>query len=599
MKVKENTWLIIFFASLWFLPVGARDGLISVVNSFINHLGSHKPTVNIINAMSIDRCFVDDVLKNASSQLKTALELTDPDYTNNMISETKLSFVIFAENFEDVYSFFNSFSPKIFDIRGYFLIVISSSLQRKEIGKIYNFIWKAKIFNLNILHEESGEVYCTTFVPFKEDSCDGKLTNETFVTRKFSTGRKETFFPKLLNDMKNCPVRVSTFQNSAFVIKKGNLLSGRDIDLINTISKALNFTLDLQLVEGGEPWGYLYENGTGTGAIAKLLNNETDLIFGDYFLKLDRLTWFDNTVAYFTSRLVYVIPPSAPFSSFQKLSAPFRKNVWISLLAFYTMATLSILVIKRLSVEVKNIVFGSKAHYPFTNMILITLGMSQRKEPRGRFARTVFILFLMFCLVIRSVYQGSLYRFLQSDGPGREIKSFDDLIKKDFKFYIGTGFKEMGHSNPEFYRRRVIVSSGFPKIFKQFSNPYFKGTFITPGQNIAVLNKEQTYNITFQILSSEVFATVSVVMYHNKDFFLAPAINEVIQKLQSGGVILHLHYRYFKRIQKQREGDTRKPLNVGHLFGAFEILFGGSVIALAIFIVELIFGKKNNFYKRN
>lgn len=596
MGVSSGRCLVLFFICASFVKVeGQEYDLLSVVNLLLNYFGIHNSTVNVINAVDIDRKFVDDVLKITSAQLEMAFEVADPEYTNDVVAGLKLNYAIIADKFDAVNEFFSCFNPKIYDIRGYFLIVVLSPFQEKDILELFRLIWRAKIFTLNIIHAEGDEVFSTMFVPFQENSCEGKLSNRTFVTRKFIPDLPQ-MFPSMLLDMKDCPVKVTTFETSKVVIKKGNQFSGRDFELIKTLSKYLHFSLDIEFLEEENPWGFLFENGTATGAIAKLLKGETDLIFGDYFLDRYGRKLFDYTVPYFQARLIYVIPPKASFSSFQKLSQPFRRNVWISLVAFYAFAIVSIIVINRLPEKFRNIIFGYNITSPLTNMFLATLGISQATVPIGRFARSLLIMFLLFCLVIRSSYQGSLYRFLQSDGS-EEIKSFDEFISKDFRFYIGTSYKDFTHNNVEFNKKRVNMSGSQDPIFKRFDNPNFKGTLITRTENINVYNREQTYNITFNILKSEIFSTLSIVMYYRKNFFLGPGINEIVQRLQSAGVIEHWHYIYFPRTKNQ-EADSRKPLNIDHLTGAFGIWAGGNAVGLLIFIFEIIFRRLSNFLKK-
>lgn len=50
---------------------------------------------------------------------------------------------------------------------------------------------------------------------------------------------------------------------------------------------------------------------------------------------------------------------------------------------------------------------------------------------------------IIFFLVMRSAYQGSLYRFLQTDKVNPAVKSLDEMIEKDFKFYIESSFYDL------------------------------------------------------------------------------------------------------------------------------------------------------------
>lgn len=121
-----------------------------------------------------------------------------------------------------------------------------------------------------------------------------------------------------------------------------------------------------------------------------------------------------------------------------------------------------------------------------------------------------------------------------------------------------------------------------------FKKSNFKSTFIVPLQTILQLNQQQTYNFTLNYLPNEVFATLSVVLYYQKKFLFASAIDDVIQKLQSAGLIEYWHYNYFKRKKAVREQAKREKIKFEHLAGSFQILFGGYLLGIVVFLVEIL-----------
>lgn len=211
------------------------------------------------------------------------------------------------------------------------------------------------------------------------------------------------------------------------------------------------------MIDGDIPWGYLYENGTGTGAIKKLLNNETDIILGDYFLKQDRLKVFDSMDPYFESQFVYIIPPPSKLSSFEKLFQPFNLHVWITVLACYLIGTLFILIVNRLSQKARRLFFGHETTSPFTNMFLILLGSSQTIVPSNSFPRLLLMTFIIFCMVIRTIFQGSLYRFLQSDGSRSQVSSVDEMLDENFDFHIGKSYENMISETSSMFPRLKFI----------------------------------------------------------------------------------------------------------------------------------------------
>lgn len=126
------------------------------------------------------------------------------------------------------------------------------------------------------------------------------------------------------------------------------------------------------------------------------------------------------------------------------------------------------------------------------------------------------------------------------------------------------------------------------QTFLTFKKSNFKVTFIVPFQTILQLNQQKTYNFTLNYLPNEVFATLSVVLYYQKKFVFAPAIDTVIQNLQSAGLIEYWHYNYFKRRKASRESTKREKLKFEHLEGSFQILIGGYLVGIATFLFEIL-----------
>lgn len=68
-------------------------------------------------------------------------------------------------------------------------------------------------------------------------------------------------------------------------------------------------------------------------------------------------------------------------------------------------------------------------------MLAAIVGLQQNILPTRNFARILLMLFLIFCLVIRNVYQGALFKFLQSDGRHKQIDKIDDMLDENHTFY--------------------------------------------------------------------------------------------------------------------------------------------------------------------
>jgi hypothetical protein len=66
----------------------------------------------------------------------------------------------------------------------------------------------------------------------------------------------------------------------------------------------------------------------------------------------------------------------------------------------------------------------------------------------------VLMTLVIFCLVMRTLYQASLYNFLQSNIQHKEAQSVDDMIERDYKFYYLSSVKDLFLETPVKIRDR-------------------------------------------------------------------------------------------------------------------------------------------------
>lgn len=145
-----------------------------------------------------------------------------------------------------------------------------------------------------------------------------------------------------------------------------------------------------------------------------------------------------------------IIPPGSQYSSFEKLIYPFRSAVWLALgivvVFSVLMVALYIFIVQRMLSRRRRITF------PFVEIVTIIVGGSQKHLPRRNHVRLVFGSFLLLSLVMRGLYQGALFQFLQSDKRNSEIHSIDEMMAKGFDFYMYPSYQEH-FKDMKFYAR--------------------------------------------------------------------------------------------------------------------------------------------------
>ena len=429
-------WLLYFAA---FVQCESEDNLMTTTSAIIKNVGKFQSTM--INFVILDDrsiLFFDELMK-IQDKLETKRSSVKISSDKRKLFFEKVN-VIITEHPGSLMQIFQNETSENLSSHGYFFaIVLNNSNLRNILVTFFLIIETLKINNFCVIFKENSTIIASCSSPFNK-YCNNKGI-KAFTTLIF-TPDSTKLFPSSIKEMKNCSMRVATFNLPPFIIIQGSTLSGRDINLMTSIAQSLNLEINYKIINGSLPWGYLFENGTGTGAIEILLNNETDMILGDYFLKLDRLEYFDNSASYFESKLAFIIPQRAPLSSFQKLLQPFEHTVWWIFVACLIFGVFVIFLVVQHN-KMKEIVIGSDETSPVMNMLSVILGYSQSKIPSNSFGRFILMMFMIFCLVMRSIYQGSLYKFLQSDGSHLQVKSFDEMIAKNFKFYIGKSFVQL------------------------------------------------------------------------------------------------------------------------------------------------------------
>lgn len=495
--------------------------LIKLAHSIKFDLSSGNETSNLSNAIVvfIRKVFVGkqiaiNVLQGTKDPKNfLVMDITD-EITNEFAMQFKIPFRIetiynlsytlrrpkkcnlfMIETFEDFVAVIKFISPQKFQMSGVYLIVLISG-KISEIEQVFTILWKLQIVNVNIIYERKDKrVAVVSYSPFNSIKC--AVTRSVFVN-EFVNGNffydVSQVYPDKLRNLYGCSIRVATSNNSVPYIFADKLdngsynLHGRDINLINSLAKALNFRIDYVFV-GDE--GFLNENGSANGPFAMLLEGRADLIIADYWLKINRLKFIDNTAPYISQQVAFVIPPGSELSSLEKFAKPLDLYSWCLLTLFVGAAVFVIYIVGKGSINLQDFIFGYGIRKPYINILVAIFGGSQKRIPQRNFARSLLMMFLMFCLVMRTLYTGSLYRFLQSKGYHREAQSIAEMIEKDFKFYTAPSIIDLVEGHERIYQRLLIqlvtTSDSFNQCFMYFLDMSF-----------CQLHEELKYQIKYQ-----------------------------------------------------------------------------------------------------
>lgn len=352
-------------------------------------------------------------------------------------------------------------SRKNFEVK--FLIVLETN-RYLDLKETFRWLLDKQILNINVMTNNGyGFASFYSFMPFSSDGCESA---EPVLVNQIKDGKfvKDiaTLFPRKTANLNKCPVRIATsgisepyvfietFKNKTIInpIKA----SGRDINLLKTLAEVLNFELEITHVSDE---GALYRNGSAVGPFLMLLENKADLIVADYWLQIFRLEFVDSSVPYISQKIALMIPPGSQLNSFEKFILPLDTLTWAFMLSIFAIGLMTILLIQGFKSEKwMAFVFGAGVTRPSLNLIGAIFGQSQKSSPKLNFARFLLMIFLIYCLVMRTLYAGSLYGFLRSSIYHREVQSIDDMITRDFKIFYLESTREFFSSPPQKLEKR-------------------------------------------------------------------------------------------------------------------------------------------------
>ena len=390
-----------------------------------------------VESTEISRLLYNQLVKMSSTVLPIFNENVDIHETR--INRRRIYSVLFIDNFISFRNFFENLSPQYFLHDGYILVVLVSGMML-ELPLVTEQFWNINMFNINFIVDDSGRILLLTFKPFDVNSCGD---TSPFIINEYVNGSylSSAFFPQKIKNLHECHIKVVTFNCPPMVMirrTKNNSydISGIDGELLKGIAKILNFTIQIVNISDTIRWGTLDDNGTSTGAMKMVIDGEVDFTIGMYTITSLRNKYMTSSQSYFTIPFLLIIPPGAQFSPFKKLFRPFRDVVWILILLTFVIGFVVIFVVKFQSNVIKDFVLGIKNDTPFLNIFNIFFGGSMNLMPSRNFARFLLTTFVIFCFVIRTLYQGALFQFLQKEDRAKEAQTIDELIERNFIFYM-------------------------------------------------------------------------------------------------------------------------------------------------------------------
>jgi hypothetical protein len=141
-----------------------------------------------------------------------------------------------------------------------------------------------------------------------------------------------------------------------------------------------------------------------------------------------------------------VFTPEYYFTNYEKLLLPFDFITWILVLNVIVLTFLFFITLNNLSNFIYKYCLGNESKVDSINIIGIVFGISMLRSPRKNFLRITLSIFIIFCLIMRTAYQGVFFKMMTNDMKPKAPETIDELNEREYTIF-GIEGEKFGVSN--------------------------------------------------------------------------------------------------------------------------------------------------------
>nr|QGW50646.1 ionotropic receptor 4 [Propsilocerus akamusi] len=583
----------------------------AVADIILNYYLNETNTINLYHASLDDAAMVTnhDIMNEIIHHVKSHTVVQLENVLAVQRSHRKRSHnIIYIDSYKAFAQILDKMDPANFVYQGFYLIVVTQHNDElyHMVHQIFGELWSRQIVNINIIWmapENENDAIMYTYYPYTPLYCGEVFPIQLNQFHDDKWLHPVDYFPNKMLSLHGCPLKVSTFPNPPFMVMSekndGIHLTGLDGFLLRALAERMHFSVLLFMND--ERWGDIFVNGSdvsSTGAMHMVINQEVNFAIGSFTSTVLRDTYMAPSYVYYTSNLVWIIPPGKTLSPLQKLIRPFKDVMWIIVVLILCVSFLVVAFLKLADKKYQNFLYGRGIQNPCLNIVNVSFGGAMHRLPVRNFARTVLGIFMLYCLVVRSSYQGALFKFMQMELYEPQVSSTEEMIENDFRFYMlkqsGTFVDEM----PEVKKRAHFVSlATYGDMLDELMNSDFKGAFLSSEDHIAFRNIK-AFPEKHYWHAPEYLFSMHMVIYMPKESCLPHQINEIIMRLTSAGLI-HYWASFLLENNNLRGFENNRATTIGieQIKGPFELLAIGLGISFIVFILEHVSMKLQTLHR--
>ncbi|PSN30113.1 Ionotropic receptor 436 [Blattella germanica] len=406
----------------------------------------------------------------------------------------------------------------------------------------------------------------------QRDSCFKSLNRieifDTWIVDNKTFAKNANLFPnKYKTDLHGCKLRglIYTYPHYAYYIESPK---GAIFESLRIIGNKTNFSM-----------GYNFER----------INSMPDLVFPVIY-ETDKNAFPPQcslTYPHHTDRIRWYVPSGAPIPRWKSLALVFSTFMWIFVAITFILGSLAYWLL--LSRSNKSVKFGSV----FFDILSTYVEVSIPDKHKGTVAKSFFITWLFYCMIITSVYRSGLIGFLADPGEYEPINSLEQLNRSGLKMFSAMHVFQVKDKELKDLTMYKLCES--LSICRKMAIEN-QDTAILMGELQGIIFMRQSYNsekkknrmVPIDATVYQAYLGIEIIAH---GCLLHKRVEELMHRLFSAGLsrrVLDNEIRNERILYSELINDDPFVLTLQHLQGAFYLILIGILLALIVFSSEIL-----------
>lgn len=180
------------------------------------------------------------------------------------------------------------------------------------------------------------------------------------------------------------------------------------------------------------------------------MSGKANLTIGGFSFTITRAQLMSASSPYLYSSLLYAVPRGKEYTGLEKLFLPFKPKIWMLI---GTILVLTLISTTFVSKRKLTFLVGERNRTPFLNTISVIFGGAVTILPKRNFARTILIIWIFGCIVLRSAFQGSLFEFIRKPRNSPSATTLPELIDRNYTLYMSTAIFQLFRNTSKFHKK--------------------------------------------------------------------------------------------------------------------------------------------------